>query len=700
MGSYLQERQVQLVARNSITWMVLIIFGLLAEPISAVEPILWREHTQAQFSKGESEGVSLTREGVVLLSPAVLQVADVKEQFVWDLAVDTEGRLLIATGNSGKVFELVEGADPRLLLDSPEVAIFSIAVSRNGTVFAGSSPDGLIYRIRPGKDAETFCRTGDEHVWSLVVDGDALYASTGGSAGRVLKIADDGTKEEVFRSPDPNLVCLIKASDGSLYAGSDQSGFVYRKKPGRRLEILYDAPENEIHALAMGMDGLLYAGAMSGRAAIGGQREKPSQSKGNGPAPSLQKSILYAIRPSGATVRRWEVPDPMLLSIAEIQSGEVTVLTGDNGGLYNVESDGSATLLTRFPDAQPWTFATLPGGDLWLGTAGSGKIYKLAQSFESEGTLMSVAQDFSIVSKWGKLGWKGEVTEGTSITFQTRTGNSQTPDETWSPWSSHLTDAAGSQILSPPGRFIQYRAHLKSSNSKVTPSFREVRLAGLQENVVPQILTVGVNAMGGKSNGAPKGNDKTKNRHNGTGGGKGNWKVSWAAGDVNNDQLVYDLYYRGRDEKQWKLLKEDLTKSSFLWNVESAPEGTMQVKVVASDRLSNPESIALSAARESEPFDLDHTPPVVKLQVSTEGVGTLAVTGEINDVTSPIRKAAYSLNSGEWKVLFPTDDIFDSPTESFTFNIVNLNAGEYTLVVRASDALGNVGVSRAVAEVK
>jgi hypothetical protein len=688
------------VVRNSIVSTVLILCSLFAGPVEAVKPILWREHTQAQFSKGEPDGVSLTREGVVALSPAVLEAGDVGEQFIWDLALDHKGRLLIATGNSGKVFELTQGTTPKLLLDTPEVAIFSIAVSQDGTVFAGSSPDGLIYRIRPGKEAETFCRTGDEHVWALVADGSVVYAATGGGSGRVLKISDDGNAEELFRSSDPNLVCLIRGSDGSLYAGSDQSGLVYRMKAGGPLEVLYDAPESEIHALAMGSGGLLYAGAMSGRVSTGETREKPSPSQGNGPTPSAEKSTVYAIRPSGATLRLWEVTDPTLLAIQEVSPGEIVVLTGETGGVYRVKSDGSATLLTRLKDAQPWTFVTSPGGDLWVGTAGSGKIYKLGQSVEASGTLTSVARDFSLVSRWGKLSWKGELAEGTSISFQTRSGNSEVPDDTWSSWSTRLTSPEGSQISSPPGRFIQYRAHLKSSAGGASPSLREVNLSGLQENVSPQILTIGVNPLGGKKDGPINGNDKSKGRHNGSEGGKGVWKISWVAADVNNDRLVYDLYFRGRDERQWKLLENELTKSSFLWNIESAPEGMMQVKVVASDRLSNPERIALRTEKESEPFDLDHTPPMVVLQVQAEGSGTLSVEGTIKDATSALREAAYALNSGKWKVLFPSDDIFDSLSESFSFKVHDLKAGEYTLVVRASDALGNVGVSKAVAEVE
>jgi len=685
------------VARNNIV-IVAFVFMLLVSTASAVEPILWREHTQAQFAGGEPNGVSFTRDGVVALSPSLVEVADVGEEFVWDLARDQKGRLLIATGNRGKVYRFTEGEKPRLLLDTPEVAMFSIAVSQNGTVFTGSSPDGLIYRLRPGKEVETFCRTEDEHVWALLVDRGVLYAATGGKVGRVLKISDDGSVTELFKSPDPNIVCLVRGPDGSLYAGSDQSGFVYRLKTGGKLEVLYDAPESEVRALAIGKSGLIYAAAMSGKSTANAQREGAKPQQGNGTAVSSETSSLYAIRPSGATVRLWEAPDPMLLSIHVGETGELTALTGETGGVYRIKADGSATLLTKLQNAQPWTFAASPAGEIWLGMAGSGKVYKLGKSIEKEGTLTSKPRDFSLVSRWGKLAWKADTPPATSVVFQTRSGNSETPDDTWSGWSGPMTTAG--QIQSPPGRFIQYRAQFKSTDGTTSPRLKEVTLAGLQENVSPQILTVGVTPPAGHKNGLPKTNDNATVRHNGTEGGNGIWQIKWAAGDANNDRLIYDLYFRGRDEKQWKLLGDDLTKTSFQWDVESAPEGTMQVKVVASDRLSNPAVMALETEKESEPFDLDHTSPVVNLQVTAEGSGTLAVTGKIKDLTSPIQQAAYAINSGKWQVVFPLDDIFDSRIESLNFKITGLKSGEYSIVVRASDTLGNMGVGKVVAEVE
>jgi hypothetical protein len=170
---------------------------------------------------------------------------------------------------------------------------------------------------------------------------------------------------------------------------------------------------------------------------------------------------------------------------------------------------------------------------------------------------------------------------------------------------------------------------------------------------------------------------------------------------VNADALIYDLYFRGREEKNWKLLEEDLTSPGYLWKVESAPEGTMQVRVVASDRLSNPEAQALSSESVSEPFDIDHTPPSVRLTtVRQTGPTSVSVETALLDAISPIHEASYSVNSGSWKIVFPVDEIFDSRSEQLRFTLDPLEVGEYSLVVRAADALGNVGVGKAVFEIR
>ena len=671
----------------------------------AVRPTLWREDTQGAFAKGEADGVSLTRDGAVTLSPVLEEVADTGEQFVWSLARDGKGRLYAGTGNSGKVFGLGKGK-PELLFDSPEVAIFSLAVGEDGALYAGSSPDGLIYRIVPGKEPVVFCRTGDDHVWALVADdAGGLCAATGGGKGRILRISSKGEARSVYESSDPNVVCLIRGADGSFFAGTDENGLVYRMDAGGKVRVLYDAPEKEIHALALGPNGVLYAGAMSGGTQPGRGKPGAPQAMKQGASKAKESSVVYAIRPSGAAYRLWEAPEPMLLALSVGADGEITVVTGDKGRVYRLRSDGAASVIRRMADVQPWAIWPAPNGDIWMGTAGAGKVFRLGEAYALEGTLTAEPRDFGLVSRWGKMAWKVDLPSGTSVVFQTRSGNSETPDDTWSAWSAPLAEPDGSQVLSPPGRFLQYRARLKSDRGNATPRLREITLTGLQENVQPLIHQLSV-APPGEQQGRPSG--RGENAGTAENGGrrgpkpsKAVWGITWAAGDANEDRLSYALFFRGRGEKEWKLLEEDLTTPSYLWDTESAPEGTTQIRVVASDRLSNPASIALTSERTSEPFDIDHTPPVVRLSaVRQTGPGTAVVEGTVEDVTSPIREAAFAINSGSWEVLFPADEIFDSRAEALRFVVEDLGPGEYTVVVRAVDALGNVGVGRAVFEIK
>ncbi len=694
-----QIRNLQSAICIGVVWLV-----CLAGVAGAVSPIVWREDTQKAFLKGEPEGVSLTRDGVVTLSPVLEEVADTGEQFVWALAEDGKGRLYIATGNSGKVFVLDGRGAPDLLFDSPEVAIFSLTVGSDGALYAGSSPDGLIYRIAPGRDPVTFCHTGDDHVWALVPGvGGGLYAATGRKQGRIVRISPGGEAEPVYQSSDHNVVCLIRGPDGRLYAGTDENGLVYRVDAKGKVEVLYDAAEKEVHALALGTDGVLYAGAMSGSSRVDGGKGAAPPSQQPRPAPEQESSALYAIRPSGAAFRLWEASEPMLLALAIDAGGEVTVVTGDKGSVYRVRSDGAATLLARMADVQPWAFCPSQKGGFWIG--GAGKVYRLGKGYAPEGSLTSKPRDFAVVSRWGRAAWKADLPEGTSISFQTRSGNSEVPDDTWSPWSGPIRVAG--QVPSPPGRFLQYRVRLGSETDTATPRLREVTLAGLQENVRPQVLSLAVsppqrkNSASGGGGHSGSGKDGGKGRHPSADAQKGVWKIAWSGGDVNNDRLVYDIYFRGREEKSWKLLEEEIRSTSYVWNIESAPEGTMQVRVVASDRLSNPEPTALSAEKVSEPFDLDHTPPFVRLSaVRQTEPGTVLVEGSVSDAISPIREASYAVNSGPWKVIFPADQIFDSRTESLSFAIEKLMPGEYAVVVRAVDALGNVGVGKAVVEVE
>ena len=62
----------------------------------------------------------------------------------------------------------------------------------------------------------------------------------------------------------------------------------------------------------------------------------------------------------------------------------------------------------------------------------------------------------------------------------------------------------------------------------------------------------------------------------------------WKADDDNNDELSYDVFYRREGDTAWRLLKADLRDTLLVWDTSSVPNGTYVLKVLASDRRSNP----------------------------------------------------------------------------------------------------------------
>ena len=71
--------------------------------------------------------------------------------------------------------------------------------------------------------------------------------------------------------------------------------------------------------------------------------------------------------------------------------------------------------------------------------------------------------------------------------LQTRSGNTEKPDETWSDWSANYTDQKGAQVSSPKALYLQWRAVLKGSNAA---SLNEVNVSYLGRNIAPEVLSI------------------------------------------------------------------------------------------------------------------------------------------------------------------------------------------------------------------
>jgi hypothetical protein len=441
-------------------------------------------------------------------------------------------------------------------------------------------------------------------------------------------------------------------------------------------------------------------------------------STGTGSQPDRRgpTGAVYRVLPDGLWDLLWESRDDSPYDVAIEADGALLVATGARGKLFRLSGDPMRpTLLTRVP-AQQATLLHRTGERTLVTTANPGLLLAVSSARSERGTYESDVKDARMVATWGTLSWRATTPAGTRVELQTRSGNTRTPDEAWSPWSASYANAEGSPIVSPKARYLQWRAVLTGKGG--TPMLTSVSAAYLQRNVRPIVASVTVHPPGvvfqkpfstgeteiagfdeeplekrmaaDRTGAAAQGSSLGRRTYQ-----KGLQTFVWKAEDENGDELTYDVFYRREGETTWKLLKSGLADSILVWDTSSAPNGTYVMKVVASDHTSNPAATALRGERESNGFDIDNSPPTVTLGQSRRDGAAIIVPLEVRDTDSPITRVEYSVDSQRWQPAFPQDAILDARQEQFALRLDAALAGR-TLVVRATDAMNNVGSGEVV----
>ncbi|HYO63368.1 MAG TPA: hypothetical protein VER08_06900, partial [Pyrinomonadaceae bacterium] len=702
---------------------------------------------QSSTTSGGSGGaVSVTDTGTLMLAPRFTQVFDTQQAYVWSSAADASGVVYLGTGHDGRIFRV--GADGRgaLLYDAAELDVTALVVGRDGALYAGTSPDGKVYRITADGRAEVYFDPPDKYIWSLAVMPDGALVVGTGDSGKLYRARAAGAKPEDSLLVDINethVMSLAVDSRGNLYAGTDPGGLVLRVSPDGKAFALFDAPLREIHALAPAPDGSLYALALSDAAT--GQRttvtpQSSTTSGGSGGAVSVTitsvdegggqqpafnqqgqpqsrsrnelqnaRSAVFRLLPDGGTDVLWSSPSVTAFAVAPApQGGSVLIGTSDKGRIYSVTHEGRDTLLVQSSEDQISSFA-VRGREVFAASSNQGKLFRFAAEPVGEGTYESPVRDAKLVATWGRIWWRGRGT----VELQTRSGNTERPDATWSDWSAGYRDPAGTAIASPRARFIQWRAVLRApagATSGGETQVEDVSIAYLPRNVAPEILTIQTLPVGVALQPAIQvqvdPNIEASGLDPALVGGvvqapprrlfqKGALSLQWQAEDRNGDELQYAVYYRAVGEGSFHLLKDELRENFFSVDSASLGDGRYIFRVVASDAPDNAREQALTGERVSEPVDVDNTAPVVRVSSEPQVVdGRVRVRFTVEDGGGRIARAHVSADGSEWAAVFPEDGIADSPRETFALDLPLATPGEHTVTLRAFDASGNVSSTR------
>src|SRR5215212_3909497 len=715
-----------------------ILFTFLVIFANAGQPVVWETTGRTELLKGDSRGVSISDTGVLMLAPKLTEVFNTQQTYVWSSAVDNQGNVILGTGHDGKIYKVSTAATGALLYDAAELDVTALAIGRDGSVYAGTSPDGKVYRITADGRADVYFDPGDKYIWSLALMNDGSLAVGTGDSGKLYRVRAANANPEsslLVSTNQTHVISLAVTSQGDLIAGTDSGGLVLRVSPEGKTFALFDTQLREIHALAPAADGSIYALALSDAAASSRASStpvvtQPQSTEGGTPTTSVTitaidetgaviqgqpgqarsrsdvsnaRSAVFRILPDGATDVVWSSPTVTAFAIApSLQPGSVLIGTADKGRIYSVTNDGRDTLLLQSPEGQISSLL-VRNDQIYAASSNQGKLYRFGNELVNEGTFESPVRDAKLTASWGRIWWRGAGT----VEVQTRTGNGERPDATWSDWSTVYRDPEGNQIASPRARFIQWRATVRAAGSAGAPSWVEdVNVAYLPRNVAPEVLSitalpigVGLQQMVNvtvdpnvESSGldpsvfGPVAQVPPRRFYQ-----RGAQSFQWQAEDRNADTLEYAIYYRALNEQTFRLLKDKLRDNFYTIDGATLADGRYVIKVVASDAPDNPPGQKLTGERLSEPVDIDNTPPVVKVMSQPQTRDSGRVVFAVDDATGKVKKADASLDSAAWIPVFPDDGIADNGHEVYTVDFGQLGPGEHTISLRTFDSSGNVG---------
>jgi hypothetical protein len=607
-------------------------------------------------------------------------------KYIWALAIGPDGALFAGTGDQGRIYRITAQGKGELYYESGQSNITCLAFDSSGRLLAGSEPNGILYRITAAGKAFVLYDSNLPEIRSILPmpDGTIYVAALGGSltkkagaAGAISSLAS-GT--------------VVTAPGTTITVTDTQAGFDLKQKPDTSPKAVVSS------SISSGTLAASQAYEVAG----------------------VEKSAVYRIQPDNAVETIFSSKDENIYDLAT--AGDALLFSTDGAGrVYRLHADRKATLVEQLNEGEAARLLADPR-EIYAASGGAGRLYRIGSALAEQGEYESPVHDAGTVSRWGRLSWRTELNGGGKIVFRTRTGNSSRVDNTWSDWSEPMTESGSGLITSPNARFLQWKAVLSASKSD-SPYLYSVTAAYLPQNTAPVVRSVSVSAgaatsksaaasPGGTSNSSTSSSfsvnvtdtpDAAQQQPAGTpsqavsrGAGQ-QLVIQWQADDPEGDRLAYTLYYRGEDEKEWKLLRGGMFENSFTLDADVLADGRYLFRVIASDKPSNPAAYARESDGTSAPVLIDNTPPVVSVAgVPRRNGPKLEIDVDAVDQTTPLRRCEYSIDAASWIPLEAADGVTDSLRERFELRLEDLKPGEHVVVFRAYDSAGNAGLTKVI----
>lgn len=730
--------------------------------LSAATTTTWELNSWQDLVRGRFDGVALDRDGRLTLAPEMTLVFTSGQPAIWSIALAPDGSVYAGTGNRGRVYRIAPDATSSVVWTADQPEVFAVSVAPDGRVYAGSSPDGKLVRLENGKAVDVFAPKA-KYIWAVAAAPDgSLFVGTGGP-GNVYRVDPGGASELWYETGQEHVTSLAFDNEGRLLAGTEPNGILYRITTKGKAFALYSGGLPEIRTIVAGADGTIYAAAMGGSlAARGGVAQMPvSIASGIGGAaasstsvtvtdttsaqagpdvkiaakqtapqqavqqvlpslpvmetPGVDKSAVYRINPDNTVETVWSSKDENIYDLVVRPDDSLLVTTDAQGRIYRLSKSGKAALIAQTGEGEGTRLLPTSAG-LLAATAETGRLFRLSEQKKARGVYESPVHDAGAVARWGRIAWRNSGHSG-NVNFETRTGNSARPDNTWSDWQPLRTSADIQRVQSPNARYIQWRAALDGE-----ATIENISVSYLPQNSPPVIRSILVTTQPGGQSSAQKAaaaaststnasfsvtvtdtGDAAPQTSQGTPtqtlsrAGNSQIQISWQADDPEGDRLVYSVWFRGEDESAWKLIRANIFENTLLLDNDAFADGRYLFRVIASDRPSNGPDTARDAELVSSPVLIDNTPPMVAVTAGRRTNNEADLDVEAHDAASSLRRCEYSVDAGPWMPVEAVDGITDSPHAQFHIHVLHLSPGEHLVAIRVYDSAGNAGLAKWVA---
>ncbi len=369
--------------------------------------------------------------------------------YIFDIALDADGNIYLATGPKGKIIKLVnDGEKAEVFFDSKDDNILTIAI-KDGILYAGSDGRGLIYKISlQDASASVLYDSDQDEITDIVIADDNVLYVTATSA----KLVAEQNK----------FVAELANPTGRPADGDNKA-----KKSDINIPNIADEKEEKTKG------------------------DKDEDAKKPSTTPSV--SYLFKIDQNGFVTGLLQEKAIFFAACPSSDNG-LFIATGNDGKLLKADLENEKYKVAyKDNEISQITALFAVGDDLYVGSANPAKLIKLSSSYAATGIYKSNLIDAAQPARWGKLQIEADVPDKCKISVSCRSGNvDDINDVTFSDWTLPVKIEKPVQLLCPVGRYCQYKLILNSQTVTVTPVVKGVVVASTVDNLPPKIESINV----------------------------------------------------------------------------------------------------------------------------------------------------------------------------------------------------------------